>query len=129
MSSIFLMKKGVSKEAAYSRAAMMANLNRSVQTATGTLTKTYQHDPGKPFLPGEGQGKADSMAIWTLISSELLLMHHELCHSVELIDVTVVVTSRRVDDTYVDDSDTYATAPETNTAEEAVLNLQENSQL
>ncbi|KAL7504337.1 hypothetical protein ACHAXN_002030 [Cyclotella atomus] len=89
----------------------------------------YQHDPGMPSLPGEGQGKADSMAIWTLISSKLLLMNHELCHGVELIDVTGKVISRRVDDTYVDDSDTYATAPETNTAEEAVSNLQENSQL
>ncbi|KAL3798245.1 hypothetical protein ACHAWO_013476 [Cyclotella atomus] len=82
MSSIFLMKKGMSKEAAYSRAATMADLERSVRTATGTSTETYQHDPGMPSLPGEGQGKADSMAIWTLISSELLLMHHELCHGV-----------------------------------------------
>eukprot|EP00956_Cyclotella_meneghiniana_P042621 scaffold248723_cov109-Cyclotella_meneghiniana.AAC.1 len=95
MSSIFLMKNGVSKEAVYSRAAIMADLSRSVGTATGTSTETYQHDPGKPSLPGEGQGKPDSMAIWTLISSELLEMHHNLCHGVELIDVTGDNTSRR----------------------------------
>eukprot|EP00956_Cyclotella_meneghiniana_P028262 scaffold65213_cov39-Cyclotella_meneghiniana.AAC.1 len=129
MSSIFLLKKGVSKEAAYSRAATMADLSRSVRTVTDTSTETYQHDPDKPSLPGEGQGKADSMAIWTLISSELLEMHHNLCHGVELIDVTGDITSRRVDDAYVDDSDTYATAPDTNTTEEAVSNLQRNSQL
>ncbi|KAL7506238.1 hypothetical protein ACHAXN_003506 [Cyclotella atomus] len=75
MSSIFLMKKGMPPEAAYSRAATMASLERSVRTATGTSTETYQHDPGQPSLPGEGQGKADSMAIWTLISIKILLMH------------------------------------------------------
>jgi hypothetical protein len=129
MSSLFLMKKGMSRKAAYSRAAHMAGLQRSVRTATGTSVETYQHDPGQPPLPGEGQGKADSMAIWTLISSELLNMHHNLCHGVEMVDVTGELTSRRVDDSYVDDSDTYATAPETETVEEAVNNLTGHSQM
>jgi hypothetical protein len=61
MSSIFLMKKGMPSEASYSRAATMASLERSVRTATGISTETYQHDPGQPSLPGEGQGKADSI--------------------------------------------------------------------
>jgi hypothetical protein len=93
MSSIFLMKKGMSKEAAYLRAATMAGLQRGVRTAHGTSTETYQHDPGCPPLPGEGQGKADSMGIWTLISSELLLMHRNMCHGVELTDVTGLYSS------------------------------------
>jgi hypothetical protein len=123
------MKKGMSREAAHSRAATMATLDRSVRTATGTSTETYQHDSGMPSLPGEGQGKADSMAIWTLISSELLTMHYGLCHGVELVDVTGEISSRRVDDAYVDDTDTYAIAPDTNTAEEAISNLEEHSQI
>ena len=90
------MKKGMSREAAHSRAATMATLDRSVRTATGTSTETYQHDSGMPSLPGEGQGKADSMAIWTLISSELLTMHYGLCHGVELVDVTGEISSREL---------------------------------
>jgi hypothetical protein len=129
MWSMFLMKKGMTKEAAHSRAATMANLQRSVRTAHGTSTEIYQHDPGCPPLPGEGQGKADSMGIWTLISSELLLMHRNMCHGVELTDVTGQCSSRRVDHAYVDDSDTYATAPKSNTAEEAVENLTHHSQI
>jgi hypothetical protein len=42
MSSIFLMKKGMPPEAAYSRAATMASLERSVRMATGTSTETYR---------------------------------------------------------------------------------------
>lgn len=129
MSSIFLMKKGMSKEAAYARATTMAGLQQGVRTATGTSIETYQHDPGKPSLPGEGQGKADSMAIWTLISSEILLMHNNMCHGVEMIDVTGKKKSRRTDDAYVDDTDTYATAPQTNEVIEAVENLTNHSQL
>ncbi|KAL7502036.1 hypothetical protein ACHAXN_000218, partial [Cyclotella atomus] len=116
MSSIFLMKKGMPPEAAYLRAATMASLERSVRTATGTSTETYQHDPGQPSLPGEGQGKADSMAIWTLISSEILLMHGKMCHGLEMTDVTGTKVSSRVDDAYVDDTDTYAMAPNTKRA-------------
>ena len=52
MSSLFLMKKGMSKEAAYSRAATMASLQRGVRTAHGTPTETSQHDSGCPPLPG-----------------------------------------------------------------------------
>jgi hypothetical protein len=88
MSSLFLIKKGMTKEAAHLRAATMAELDRSVRTAHGTSTETYRHDPGCPSLPGEGQGKADIMGIWTLISSELLLMHHNMCQGVEMMDVT-----------------------------------------
>jgi len=128
MSSIFLMKKGMNKEAAYARAATMSELQRGVRTATGTSTKTYQHDPGMPSLPGEGQGKADSMAIWTLISSEILSMHQTMCQGVEMVDATGKITSRRTDDAYVDDTDTYATAPKTNEVEEAVQNLTNHSQ-
>jgi hypothetical protein len=129
MSSIFLMKKGMPPEVAYSRAATMASLERSMRTATGTSTETYQHDPGQPSLPGEGQGKADSMAIWTLISSEILLMHGKMCHGLEMTDVTGTEVSSRVDDAYVDDTDTYAMAPNTNNIEEAVENITTNSQI
>jgi hypothetical protein len=129
MSSIFLMKKGMPPEAAYSRAATMATLERSVRTATGTSTETYQHDPDHPSLPGEGQGKADSMAIWTLISSEILLMHGNMCQGLVMTDVTGTEISSRVDDAYVDDTDTYAMAPNTNEVDEAVDNITHNSQV
>jgi hypothetical protein len=52
-----------------------------------------------------------------------------MCHGVELTDVTGLCSSRRVDDSYVDDSVTYATAPKSNTAEEAVENLTHHSQI
>jgi hypothetical protein len=46
-----------------------------------------------------------------------------------MVNVTGELKSRRVDDSYVDDSDTYATAPETETVEEAVDNLTDHSQM
>jgi hypothetical protein len=51
------------------------------------------------------------------------------CHGIEMVDVTGELRSRRVDDSYVDDSDTYATAPETETVEEAVDNLTNSQSL
>ncbi|KAL3802447.1 hypothetical protein ACHAWO_004749 [Cyclotella atomus] len=77
----------------------------------------------------EGQGKADSMAIWTLISSEILLMHGKICRGLEMTDITGTEVSSRVDDAYVDDTDTYAMAPNTNEVEEAVANITNNSQI
>ncbi|KAL7502094.1 hypothetical protein ACHAXN_000173 [Cyclotella atomus] len=129
MSSIFLMKKGMPCEAAYSRAATMASLEQRVRTATGTSTEMYQHDPGQPSLPGEGQSKTDSMAIWTLISSEILSMHKNMCQGLEMINVTSTESSSRINDAYVDDTDTYAMAPNTNEVEEAVDNITTTAQI
>jgi hypothetical protein len=116
----------MTKQAAYARASTMGNLNRQVRVATGTSIETC-HDPGQPSLPGEGQGKADSMALWTLISSEILKVHTNMCHWVEMTDVTGTISSRRVDDAYVDDTDTYATAPETNSPDEVIENLTDHT--
>ena len=69
--NILCQKKGMSKNVCKTRAGVMENLVRHVRTAMGTSTDAYKNDPGKPKLPGEGQGKADSMAAWTLISSAI----------------------------------------------------------
>jgi hypothetical protein len=69
------------------------------------------------------------MALWTLISSEILKVHSTMCHGVEMIDVTGTISSRRVDDAYVDDTDTYATAPETNSTDKAIENLTNHTQI
>jgi hypothetical protein len=71
MSSIVCQKKGMTNQAAYAQASTMGNLNRQVRVATGTSIETYCHDPGQPSLPGEGQGNADSMALWTLMISRV----------------------------------------------------------
>ncbi|KAL7502352.1 hypothetical protein ACHAXN_000327, partial [Cyclotella atomus] len=110
------------------RSSLLKSCN-DVRTATGTSTENYQHDPGQPSLSGEGQGKADSMAIWTFISSEILLMQGNMCRGLEMIDVTGTEISSRVDDAYVDGTDTYAMAPNTNEVEEAVQNITTNAQV
>ena len=55
-------------------------------------------------------------------------MHEEHCHVVELKDPTGTMSSKRTGDAYVDDKDTLASAPETNTIEEGVENIQTNAQ-
>jgi hypothetical protein len=94
----------------------MAGMERHVRTAAGTSITTYQQEPDKAQIEGEGQGKGDSMAVWTLISSVLLEVHKSLCHGIELINVTGKLRVRQSNDAYVDDSDTYGSAPKTNTA-------------
>jgi hypothetical protein len=129
MTNILCRKKGMSKEAAWTRAATMEGLERHVRTAAGTSTSTYKNIPGQPPCGDEGQGKADSMAAWTLISSIMLTAHKNLCHGIELIDVTGKIKSRRTNDMYVDDSDGYASAPDTNTVAEAISNMQNHAQV
>ena len=129
MTNILCRKKGMSKEAAWTRAATMEGLERHVRTAAGTSTSTYKNVPGQPPCGGEGQGKADSMAAWTLISSIMLTSHKNLCHGIELIDVTGKIKSRRTNDMYVDESDGYASAPDTNTVAEAISNMQNHAQV
>jgi hypothetical protein len=127
MTNILCRKKGMSKETAWTRAATMEGLERHVRTAAGTSTATYKNIAGEHPSGGEGQGKADSMAAWTLISSMMLTVHKKLCHGVELIDVTGKLKSRRSNDMYVDDNDGYASAPNTNTVAEAVDNMQHHA--
>jgi hypothetical protein len=52
-----------------------------------------------------------------------------MCHGVEMTDVTGTISSRRVDDAYVDDTDTYATAPETNSPDVVIENLTDHTQI
>jgi hypothetical protein len=56
-------------------------------------------------------------------------MHGKMCHGLEMTDVTGTKVSSRVDDAYVEDTDTYAMAPNTNNVEEAVENITTNSQI
>jgi hypothetical protein len=46
-----------------------------------------------------------------------------------MVDATGTIESRRMTDTYVDDSDNWATAPESQTAEEGVRTLQHHAQM
>lgn len=56
-------------------------------------------------------------------------MHNNMCQRLEMVNVTGTEISSRVDDAYVDNTDTYAMAPNTNEVEEAVQNITTNSQI
>ena len=129
MTNILCRKKRMTKEVAWTRAATMAGLERHVRTAAGTSIATYKNTPGQPPCGGEGQGKADSMAAWTLISSIMLAAHKNLCHGIKLVDVTGTIKSRQTNDMYVDDSDGYTSAPATNMVAEAISNMQHHAQV
>ena len=126
--SIISMKYGMSRNAARCRAATVEAFERSIRTAAGTSERIYRHEEGDVKLGGEIQGKPDNMQLWAIESSLLLNMHEKHCHGVELKDPTGTMTSKRTGDAYVDDKDTLASAPETNTIEEGVENIQKNAQ-
>ena len=112
-SNILCQKKVMSKNACKTRAGVMENLIRHVRTAMGTSESSYENDEGLPKIPGEGQGKGDSMANWTLIFSVILEAHRNLCHGIELVCALGDLINRRTNDQYVDDADGWSTAPET----------------
>eukprot|EP00956_Cyclotella_meneghiniana_P043478 scaffold271901_cov142-Cyclotella_meneghiniana.AAC.1 len=69
-------------------------------------------------MGGEVQGKPDNMQLWTITSSYLLNLHNRICQGVTMVDPTKTLVSRRTGDAYVDDKDSLASAPITQTAEE-----------
>ena len=129
MTNIICQKKGLPKSACIARALPMENLVRCVRTAWGTSTRSYITPTNGDKLPGEGQGKADSMAAMALLSSILLSAHKTLCHGIEFVDPTGKLNSRRTNDMYVDDNDGYASAPSTNTTAECIENLNHHAQV
>eukprot|EP00956_Cyclotella_meneghiniana_P037596 scaffold140978_cov23-Cyclotella_meneghiniana.AAC.1 len=126
--SIISMKYGMTRTAARCRAATVAAFKRNIRTAAGTSKGTYQYESGDVKLGGEIQGKPDNMQLWAMESSLLLKLHEEHCRGVELKDPEGTTLSRRTGDAYVDDKDTYASAPDTNTIQEGVENMQHHAQ-
>eukprot|EP00956_Cyclotella_meneghiniana_P016713 scaffold26588_cov82-Cyclotella_meneghiniana.AAC.3 len=96
---------------------------------TSVQQRAHQNEPTgtrkeKSNFGGEIQGKPDNMQLWAMESSLLQKMHEDHCHGVELKDPTGTMSSKRTGDSYVDDKDTLASAPETNSIEEGVENIQ-----
>jgi hypothetical protein len=129
LSSYVSRKKGLPKLAAKCRAMTIAGMVRSVWTAWGRSKGSYQEEPGEHPCGGECQGKGDTMALWILFSDILLSIHKEKCHRIKMVDAMGTIESRQTTDTYVDDSDNWATAPESQTAEEGVRTLQHHAQM
>jgi hypothetical protein len=63
-----------------------------------------------------------------MTSDILLTIHDKICKGVTMLDVTKTLVSRRSGDAYVDDKDSLEAASDTNTAQEAVQNIQDSAQ-
>eukprot|EP00957_Ditylum_brightwellii_P172294 13116311-Ditylum_brightwellii.AAC.1 len=75
-----------------------------VKTTAGITEDYYSHTTEIPKF-GEGQGKASSPPNWLFLSSTLLAALHALCSSVFLLSISKRFTSKRVAESYVDDTD------------------------
>jgi hypothetical protein len=128
INSIILMKKGMPKQACKCRAATVEGFERPVRTAAGTSIATYKYEEGDTRMGGEVQGKPDNMQLWTMTSDILLTIHDKICKGVTMLDATKKLVSRRTGDAYVDDKDLLEAASETNSAGEAVKNIQDSAQ-
>lgn len=128
LNSIIAMKFGMSRTAAKCRAATVEAFERPIRTAAGTSESMYKHETGETKMGGEIQGKPDNMQLWAMESSLLLDIHQNQCRGAVMEDPAGNLRSRRTNDGYVDDTDTLACAPITNTIEEGVENIQNDSQ-
>eukprot|EP00956_Cyclotella_meneghiniana_P031386 scaffold82298_cov45-Cyclotella_meneghiniana.AAC.6 len=123
------MKNGLADTVCRCRAETAERFERPVKTAAGVSNRTYKYEDGDVKMEGEVQGKPDNMQLWTITSSYLLNLHNRLCQGVTFVDPTKSLVSRRTGDTYVDDKDSLASAPITETAEEGAENIEKSAQL
>ena len=127
--SIFAMKNGLADTVCRCRAETVERFERPVKTAAGVSQSTYKYEDGEVKMGGEVQGKPDNMQLWTITSSYLLNLHNRLCQGVTLVDPTKQLVSKRTGDAYVDDKDSLASAPITETAEEGAENIEKEAQM